>query len=343
MNFSARSPTPLAVLLFALALSALSVRADELQDIDRLLKQSQHAQALERVNQYLSQRPKDAKGRFIKGLILVEQNKVAEAIEVFTALSRDYPELPEPYNNLAVLYAAQGQYEKARQQLEMSIRTHPSYATAYENLGDVYTKLASQAYDKALQFDSSNSAAKNKLSLIRDLISSNGPTRSSAAASGTSTGPTPPPSAARTAPAKSAETKLAAGQAKSGATKPAEKPARAQDGSGEEVLQTVLAWAGAWSKQNVETYLAFYAQDFKTPKGEARSEWEAVRRQRISGPKKIEVAVESPKVTLRDQNNAVVSFRQMYRSDNLNIKSSKTLVMVRSDGRWLIQQERAGG
>src|SRR5438876_8866726 len=136
MNFSARSPTPLAVLLFALAISALPVRADELQDIDRLLKQSQHAQALERVNQYLSQRPKDAKGRFIKGLILVEQNKVAEAIEVFTALARDYPELPEPYNNLAVLYAAQGQYEKARQQLEMSIRTHPSYATAYENLGD---------------------------------------------------------------------------------------------------------------------------------------------------------------------------------------------------------------
>src|SRR5438132_876027 len=192
MNVSARSPTPLAVLLFALAISALSVRADELQDIDRLLKQSQHAQALERVNQYLSQRPKDAKGRFMKGLILVEQNKVAEAIEVFSALSRDYPELPEPYNNLAVLYAAQGQYEKARQQLEMSIRTHPSYATAYENLGDVYTKLASQAYDKALQFDSSNSAAKNKLSLIRDLISSNRLPRSSSAPSGTSTEPTPP-------------------------------------------------------------------------------------------------------------------------------------------------------
>jgi tetratricopeptide (TPR) repeat protein len=343
MNFMARSCTRLAVPLFALAISALPVRADELQDIDRLLKQSKHAQALERVNQYLSQKPKDAKGRFIKGLILVEQNKVAEAIEVFIALSRDYPDLPEPYNNLAVLYAAQGQYEKARQQLEMSIRTHPSYATAYENLGDVYTKLASQAYDKALQFDSSNSAAKNKLSLIRDLISSNGPTRSPAAASGTSTGPTPPPSAARTAPAKSVETKLAAGRAKSVATKPAEKPARAQDGSGEDVLQTVLAWAGAWSKQNVESYLAFYAQDFKTPKGEGRSEWEAARRQRISSPKKIEVAVESPKVTLKDQDNAVVSFRQTYRSDNLNIRSSKTLVMVRNEGRWLIQQERAGG
>src|SRR5436309_14668022 len=214
MNFSARSPTPLAVLLFALAISALSVRADELQDIDRLLKQSQHAQALERVDQYLSQNPKDARGRFIKGLILVEQNKAAEAIEVFTALSRDYPELPEPYNNLAVLYAAQGQYEKARQQLEMSIRTHPSYATAYENLGDVYTKLASQAYDKALQFDSSNSAAKNKLSLIRDLISSNRLPRSSSAPSETSPAPVLAPAAkgttTRATMAKSAEVKPAA-------------------------------------------------------------------------------------------------------------------------------------
>src|SRR5258707_7209201 len=209
MNFMARPSTRLAVPLFALVISALPVSADELQDIDRLLKQGQHAQALERVNQYLVQKPRDAKGRFIKGLILAEQNKGTEAIEVFAALSRDYPELPEPYNNLAVLYAAQGQYEKARQQLEMSIRTHPSYATAYENLGDVYTKLASQAYDKALQFDSSNSAAKNKLSLIRDLISS-GPARGSSAASGASTRPTPAPPAARTAPAKSAGTKLAA-------------------------------------------------------------------------------------------------------------------------------------
>src|SRR6267378_4438598 len=173
MKYVAWPAARLVLLIFALAFCAFPLRADELQDIDALVKKGQHAKALERVNQYLAQKPRDPKGRFIKGLILAEQNKGAEAIEVFAALSRDYPELPEPYNNLAVLYAAQGQYEKARQQLEMSIRTHPSYATAYENLGDVYTKLASQAYDKALQFDSSNSAAKNKLSLIRDLVSTN--------------------------------------------------------------------------------------------------------------------------------------------------------------------------
>src|SRR5512132_3012636 len=137
---------------FAVAGGALA-QPDELQEISRLMKQGQNAQALDRVNALLATKPRDAQGRFLKGLILTEQNKIPEAIEVFTRLSQDYPELPEPYNNMPVLYAAQGQYEKARQSLETSIRTHPSYATAYENLGDVYTKLASRAYDKALQFD----------------------------------------------------------------------------------------------------------------------------------------------------------------------------------------------
>jgi len=338
MKYVAWPAARLVLLISALAFSAPPLRADELQDIDALVKKGQHARALERVNQYLAQKPRDPKGRFIKGLILAEQNKGAEAIEVFAALARDYPELPEPYNNLAVLYAAQGQYEKARQQLEMSIRTHPSYATAYENLGDVYTKLASQAYDKALQFDSSNAAAKNKLSLIRDLISSNPaprapePVRPAAAKAAT----------AKVATAQSAEVKPAAAPAKSTAAKPAEKAARPEEGDGAAVLQTVLAWASAWSNQKVENYLAFYAQDFKTPKGEAREQWEAARKQRISAPKKIDVAIESPKVFLKGANDAVINFRQVYRSDSLKVNSNKTLIMVRRDGRWVIQQERTG-
>jgi len=346
MKYVAWPAARLVLLIFALAFCAFPLRADELQDIDALVKKGQHAKALERVNQYLAQKPRDPKGRFIKGLILAEQNKGAEAIEVFAALSRDYPELPEPYNNLAVLYAAQGQYEKARQQLEMSIRTHPSYATAYENLGDVYTKLASQAYDKALQFESSNAAAKNKLSLIRDLMSSNPAPRASSASAAASPEPVRAPAAkatmAKAATAQSAEVKPAAGQAKSAAAKPAGKAARPEEGDGAAVLQTVLAWASAWSNQKVESYLAFYAQDFKTPKGEAREQWEAARKQRISAPKKIDVAIESPKVVLKGENDAVINFRQVYRSDSLKINSNKTLIMVRREGRWVIQQERTG-
>jgi len=145
------------------------------------------------------------------------------------------------------------------------------------------------------------------------------------------------------APKKPAtEAKLSSGLAKPAVAKSAEQPARVREGNTEEVLQAVHAWAGAWSKQDVDAYLAFYAKDFKTPKGETRAEWEAARKQRISTPKKIEVAVESPKITLKGD-SAVVTFRQAYRSDSLKISGSKTLHMVRSDGRWLIREERAGG
>jgi len=320
-------------LMLLVALAAGPVRADDIQDINRLIKQGQHAQALDRVNQYLAKRPRDAQGRFLKGLILAEQNKTAEAIDVFSRLSQDYPELPEPYNNLAVLYATQGQYEKARQQLEMSIRTHPSYATAYENLGDVYAKLASQAYDKALQLDSSNSGAKNKLSLIRELISG-----------GTQPGrpPAASPGAAERPPVVAAAPKPAPPRAPSAPKAAPEKPEPAAAPGSEEVLKTVQAWANAWSQKDVDGYLSFYASDFKTPKGEPRPEWEKARKQRISASKRIQVSIESPKVTLKGDDGAVVSFRQHYRSDSLQSNNSKTLVMVRADGKWRIQQERVG-
>ena len=152
-------------------------RCGSLQEVNQLFKQASWTQALERVNAYLVKQPKDARGRFLKGLILTEQNKPAEAIKIFTALTEDYPELPEPYNNLAVLYAAQGQYDKARNALEMAIRTHPSYATAHENLGDIYAKMASQAYDKALQIDHGNATAQTKLNLIKELFSSERPAK----------------------------------------------------------------------------------------------------------------------------------------------------------------------
>src|SRR5256714_8796858 len=161
-------------IIAALTICALlgigAARADDVQDANQLLKAGQHREALERVNRALAAKPRDPQARFLKAVILTEQGNTREAIDIFTKLTQDFPELPEPYNNLAVIYAAQGQYEKARAALEQSIRTHPSYATAYENLGDVYARLASQAYDKALQLDSSNSGAKNKLSLVRELV-----------------------------------------------------------------------------------------------------------------------------------------------------------------------------
>jgi len=143
--------------------------ASEMSDINKLMRAGQYAEALTKTDAVLAKHPRDAQLRFTKGLILAEQNRSAEAIAVFSKLTEDFPDLPEPYNNLAVLYAADGQYDKARAALDMAMRTNPTYATALENLGDVYAKLASQAYDKALQIDPGANVPQPKLTLLRSL------------------------------------------------------------------------------------------------------------------------------------------------------------------------------
>lgn len=346
-TFPDRRPAPAALfaalLSVAALLSATPAWADDVQEASRLLKTGQHQQALERVNKVLASKPKDAQARFLKGLIFAEQGNARDATEIFLQLTKDYPDLPEPYNNLAVIYASQGQYDKARGALEQSIRTHPSYATAYENLGDVYAKLASQAYDKALQIDSANSGAKNKLALVRELV---GGTAAPAAVAAVPAAAKVPVATVPAAPAKEPAKPpvVAAADPRPAPERPAEKPAEkpAPASANNEVLDTVHAWAKAWSAKNVDAYLAFYGKDFKTPGGESRADWEKSRRQRISAPKSIAVTVESPRVSLAD-GRANVTFRQGYRSDVLKSTSTtKTLVLAKSDGRWQIQQERVG-
>lgn len=296
---------------------------NDLDEINKLVKQGQDDKALEQVDAYLAQKPKDAQGRFLKGLILTDQNKIADAIKVFTALSEDYPELPEPYNNLAVLYAQQGQYDKARSALETAIQTHPSYATAHENLGDIYARMASEAYDKALQLDHSNATAGTKLALIKELFTVS-PKPSGAK-----------PEAGGKSPAPKTEAQIPSPETA--------KPVARSNGEANSVLKAVNDWAKAWSEKDVDGYLAAYAMDFKTPNGENRDTWESLRRERISKPKLIEVAVIAPKVSFPEPGRVRVSFKQIYHSDSLKTKSSKTLILVKSGGKWLIQQEQVGG
>jgi tetratricopeptide (TPR) repeat protein len=320
ISWSAR----LGCILIALAVAQTPAFADDVQEATKLLKAGQHKQALDLVNKVLAAKPRDAQARFLKGIIYTEQGKSKDAIEIFTKLTQDYPELPEPYNNLAVIYASQGQYDKARGALEQSIRTHPSYATAYENLGDVYAKLASQAYDKALQLDSTNTGAQNKLALVRELV-------------GSTAGGAKPAAVVAAAPAQKP-----AAEARPAGGKPAPKaPAPAGD-PGAEIVRTIGAWAKAWSSKDADAYLGFYATDFQTPNGEPRAQWEKARRSRIAAPKSISVAIASPKVSLVGDSQASVTFRQTYRSDVFNGTSTKTLVMAKSNGRWLIRQEKAG-
>lgn len=149
---------------------ALPAHGDALTDAQRLLDQGQIPAALARVDSHLASKPGDAQGRFLRGLILSQAGRVNEAIAVFSGLSEDHPDLPEPYNNLAVLYAQQKQYEQARAVLETAVRVHPGYTVAHENLGDVYVQLAGDAYARAMQLDAANKRLKTKLTLARELL-----------------------------------------------------------------------------------------------------------------------------------------------------------------------------
>ena len=293
--------------------------ANSYEDASKLFKQGNFAAALEKIETVITANPRDARARFLKGLVLTEQNKPADAIKIFTTLTEDYPELPEPYNNLAVLYASQGQYDKARKSLEMAIRTHPSYAIAHENLGDVYAKMASEAYDKALQLDRSNAAAQTKLAMIKDLFSGS-------VVPGKGSPETAEPTVATTPAATEKPT-----------AKPAAQSAKADTDA---VLAAVSGWAKAWSSKNADGYLAYYAPSFQVPGGEARANWEATRRDRIVKPRLIEVTVGSPRVSFDANGRAVVKFRQGYKSDTLSTSGAKILTLVKNNDRWQIIQER---
>lgn len=359
-----RFATRLLAGLLMLGVSLAPAFANSVQEAEQLLRQKQPQQALEKIDAFLAQRPRDPQGRFFKGLILTEQGKIPEATAVFLKLTEDYPELPEPYNNLAVLYAQQKQYDKAKTALEMAIRTHPSYAVAHENLGDIYARMATQAYDRALQLDSSNAGAQSKLNLIREMVSNGarGQTRPSALAQvpPSPLPPAPPVPAAKPADAPKPPAPQAAAPVPAKPVPNAAQPTAPQaapsvpvkaavqvppsDALPEaELSRAVEDWAAAWSRKDVKGYLGHYAADFRVPEGKSRNAWESDRRVRIEKPGAIEVKVESFKVKPAGADRADVSFRQHYRSVGLKSSTTKTLTLVRRDGRWLIQQERVGG
>ncbi|WP_217424471.1 tetratricopeptide repeat protein [Nitrogeniibacter mangrovi] len=258
-------------------------------DIQSMIDKGQYAEALKQADQDLTASPRDPQTRFLKGIALTEMNRSDDAIEVFSKLTHDYPELPEPYNNLAVLYAQKSEFDKAKSALEMAIRTHPSYATAHENLGDVYARLARQAYNKALQIDAANTSAKSKLALIRQLMTVSGvpgetvsgvPGETVAAAAPAT--PAPPTPVADTAPASEApvatpapEAPPAPAPAKEAPASPppavaapqpaAPEPAPVATNDSAAIETAVLAWAQAWSAKDVTAYLSHYATDFDPP------------------------------------------------------------------------------
>ena len=106
-----------------------------------------------------------------------------------------------------------------------------------------------------------------------------------------------------------------------------------------ELIAFANSWASAWSAKDIEAYLSKYAEDFKTPNGDALALWQASRKQKISSQGKILVEIEDIKVIMKNENLARIQFKQKYTSDKLIEDSNKSLLVKKIDGKWFIQEE----
>ena len=161
---------PAVAMLTILCLLCGPVMAETLPEIRALAAEQQYAQALKQLDAFLQDNPDDVEARLFRGVILTRQGNIDEAIVTFDQLSNERPELPEPFNNLAVLYAAQGRYDDSREVLLRAIELEPRYDTAHENLGDVYAKLANIAYERAFTLNKNNASARDKASWMTRVL-----------------------------------------------------------------------------------------------------------------------------------------------------------------------------
>jgi Tfp pilus assembly protein PilF len=164
---------------FALTCALLSfcalARADLYTDVDRLIQSGQWQNAREQAEARLKAAPTDPQMRLLLSRIQDAQGQPEAAMDTLQALTQNFPELPEPHNNLAALLVRQNRLSEAQAALEAAIQARPDYALALENLGDVHAALAAQAYARATAAAPTQPRAKNKQLAIEQLLKASSP------------------------------------------------------------------------------------------------------------------------------------------------------------------------
>lgn len=291
-----------ALVSIALLAVPVSAAATAVQEAQALETQGRLDAALNRLDRYLAGAPQDTEAKFARALILAELKRTDEAIKLLGELTREYPRLPQPYENLAALYVLKGDNDKARDTLQAALAARPDDAATQESLGDVYLALAGDAYSRALRLTPDNQVLGSKLSRLNQLRQAGG----------------------------NLATDKDRGPASQGATVEADLQA---------ATTFINAWAQAWSSKDVEAYLSCYAGDFKPEGGISRSSWTAQRRERIGAAGHIQVQLQHPQVSRIDAHRLRVGFSQAYQSDAYSDHTDKVLELSDVTGGWKIVRE----
>ncbi len=154
----------------ATVLYASPSSADEkVETIISLLSRERYSEARQALEPLLKARPEMPRLRLIDGILRAREGKTSEAVGILERLRGDRPDMFEPHNNLAVLYAGQGRLDAARDALVAALELRPD-AAAYANLGHVYVRLAERAYalGRELGSDADASPGSGDRSAIAD-------------------------------------------------------------------------------------------------------------------------------------------------------------------------------
>ena len=290
-----------------LAFTTISFAQTDIKEIKLLLKNGKYKIAENIINGAIEENLNNPEILFYKGIIETNLGKTNQAIDTFRGLTERFPELPEPFNNLAVLYAEKGQFRLAKEILEQAIKTNPSYLTAHINLGDIFTKMASEAYNKALEIDKSNNIAITKLSMITQLFNYNPNTKNTVINSINT----------------KKEVKI---------TKLSKKELK------KVILNSIENWKTAWESKDVESYFDSYSSNFIYPNNMTKSQWQKYRTNRILPKKIISISISNIKFKFKKE-KIIATFTQNYKSGRLNQTSNKNLTFVAESGQWFIVEE----
>ncbi len=322
--------------VLVMASASVSCNAEDYPDVLALMESRQYGVALRKIDEYLLVRANDSNLLFYKGVVESDLGKSNEAIATFSRLTQEFPSLPQPYSNLAILLIAQKQYAKARGVLESALQLDENDPVALQSLGDVYARLASSFYEKSMIKGGADMApltmAKRKILkevfAVNDIVPSGGAARTMPVKRAVESAPLPPVEFPRQ------QAKEAGAQASTRTT-----PAfRGTDSMQEEVRKSVLDWAGDWARLDVDKYLSHYSDDFSPSGNQSRSAWVDARRARIGGQSAIDVKLKDLSIVVAGD-DATVDFLQQYQAGKTRIDSRKRLRMKRQNAQWVIVKE----
>ena len=305
-----------------------------LTDIEKQIDAGQFQPALRRLDELLSSDKANPHFLFYRARALAANGQRDEAIAQYEALIKAAPELPEPYNNLAVLYMQAGKGEQARNMLNKAMATHPAYAAIYQNLIAINTSKAQDAYARALQIQGKRQEAAlrevNKLSLAEKLE------------------PVASPSPAPLVTSAVTDNTVQPGLVYKAEQNQADKETVAvtkvvgTDAGFEQASAMLQAWAEAWASKKVEQYLHYYSDTY-SPSDMTRQAWAAQRRERILRPKWIRVNLTNVMLKAQQGQQLTITLEQEYRADNYRDVTRKEFVLEQTSGEWRIIKERGLG